>query len=57
MFAMTAAQAQTAQESINARQATYAGHHANGTFAHEAYVDPTYNEKYCKHCEEYLGKA
>lgn len=55
MFAMTTAQAQTAAESAAARAATYKGHAAAG--GHEAYVDPTYNEKYCIHCEEYLGKA
>lgn len=59
MFAMTTAMATEINETAAARRAEIAGHRRNGegTWSHEEYVDPTYGEKYCLHCEEYLGKA
>ena len=59
MFAMTTQMAAEAIKAQDAHNAKEAGHRRNGsgTWSHEAYVDPTYNEIYCKHCEEYLGNA
>lgn len=57
MFARTEAMAKEAKDIIAARAAQVAGHRRNGGWEHEAYVDEAYGEKYCIHCEEYLGKA
>lgn len=57
MFARTEAMAKEAADIVATREAQFAGHRRNGGWEHEAYVDPAYNQKFCLHCEEYLGEA
>lgn len=58
VFAPTAAQAKNMQEAREADAANHKAHYPDypfGQYTHEAYLDPNFNEYFCRHCEKFMG--